>query len=131
MFSHIMLGANDLEVSKNFYDAALGALGIKAGSFSHGRYFYRGPAGVFAITKPLDGKEATYANGGTIGFSAKSIDDVNAFYASGITHGGFSCEGEPGYREGVAGTIYIAWLRDPVGNKICAMHRPLQDKTKS
>jgi catechol 2,3-dioxygenase-like lactoylglutathione lyase family enzyme len=131
MFSHIMLGANDLEVSKNFYDAALGALGIKAGSFSHGRYFYRGPAGVFAITKPLDGEEATHANGGTIGFSAKSIDDVNTFFTSGIAHGGSSCEGEPGYREGVAGTIYIAWLRDPVGNKICAMHRPPQDKTKS
>ena len=93
MFSHIMLGANDLEVSKNFYDAALGALGIKAGSFSHGRYFYRGPAGVFAITKPLDGKEATHANGGTIGFSAKSIDDVNTFYTSGIAHGGSSCDG--------------------------------------
>ena len=131
MFSHIMLGANDLEVSKNFYNAALGALGIKAGSFSHDRYFYRGPAGVFVITKPLNGKEATHANGGTIGFSAKSIDDVNAFYTSGVAHGGSSCEGEPGYREGVAGTIYIAWLRDPVGNKICAMHRPPQDKTKA
>jgi len=124
MFSHIMLGANDLEASRDFYDAALGTLGVKPGSFSHGRYFYRGAGGVFAITKPIDGKEATHANGGTIGFVAKSKDDVDALHAIGVAHGGHSCEGDPGYRDGVAGTIYIAWLRDPAGNKICAMHRP-------
>ena len=124
MFSHIMLGANDLEASKDFYDAALGTLGVKPGSFSHGRYFYRGPGGVFAITKPLDGEKATHANGGTIGFSAKSIDDVDAFHAIGIAHGGTACEGDPGYREGAAGTIYIARLRDPAGHKICALYRP-------
>jgi len=124
MFSHIMLGANDLEVSREFYDAALGALCVKPGSLSHNKYFYRGPGGVFAITKPIDGNQATHANGGTIGFSAKSIADVDAFHAIGIAHGGTSCEGDPGYREGAAGTIYIAWLRDPAGNKICALHRP-------
>jgi catechol 2,3-dioxygenase-like lactoylglutathione lyase family enzyme len=124
MFSHIMLGADDLEVSKGFYDATLATLGIRPGVLSHGRYYYRSPTGVFAITKPLDGKEACPANGGTIGFSAKSIEDVNAFHATGLAHGGFECEGVPGYREGAAGTIYIAWLRDPVGNKICALHRP-------
>ena len=126
MFSHIMLGADDLEASKGFYDATLATLGIRPGVFSHGRYYYRSPTGVFAITKPLDGKEACPANGGTIGFSAKSIEDVNAFHATGLAHGGFECEGEPGYREGAAGTIYIAWLRDPVGNKICALHRPVK-----
>ena len=124
MFSHVMLGADDLEASKGFYDATLATLGIRPGVLSHGRYYYRSPTGVFAITKPLDGKEACPANGGTIGFSAKSIEDVNAFHATGLAHGGFECEGVPGYREGAAGTIYIAWLRDPVGNKICAMHRP-------
>ncbi len=123
MFSHIMLGANDLEVSRDFYDSALGVLGIKPGSQSNQRYFYRGPGGVFAITKPIDGNDATPANGGTIGFSAKSVAEVDAFYASGINHGGSACEGAPGYREGVAGTVYIAWLRDPAGNKICALHR--------
>jgi catechol 2,3-dioxygenase-like lactoylglutathione lyase family enzyme len=124
MFSHVMLGADDLEASKGFYDATLATLGIRPGVLSHGRYYYRSPTGVFAITKPLDGKEACPANGGTIGFSAKSIEDVNAFHATGLAHGGFECEGVPGYREGAAGTIYIAWLRDPVGNKICALHRP-------
>ena len=124
MFSHIMLGANDLEASKGFYDATLAILGIRPGVLSHGRYYYRSPTGVFAITKPLDGKEASPANGGTIGFSAKSIEDVNTFHAMGLAHGGFECEGVPGYRDGAAGTIYIAWLRDPAGNKICALHRP-------
>lgn len=124
MFSHIMVGANDLEVSKSFYDAALGSLGIRKGSASHGKYFYRSPSGVFAITKPIDGNEATCANGGTIGFNAKSIAEVNAFHASGLSNGGNACEGDPGYREGAAGTVYIAWLRDPAGNKVCAMHRP-------
>lgn len=124
MFSHVMLGADDLEASKGFYDATLATLGIRPAVLSHGRYYYRSPTGVFAITRPLDGKEACPANGGTIGFSAKSIEDVNAFHATGLAHGGFECEGVPGYREGAAGTIYIAWLRDPVGNKICALHRP-------
>ena len=124
MFSHIMLGANDLEASKGFYDATLAILGIRPGVLGHGRYYYRSPTGVFAITKPLDGKEASPANGGTIGFSAKSIEDVNTFHATGLAHGGFECEGIPGYRDGAAGTIYIAWLRDPAGNKICALHRP-------
>ena len=124
MFSHIMLGANDLEASKGFYDATLAILGIRPGVLSHGRYYYRSPTGVFAITKPLDGKEASPANGGTIGFSAKSVEDVNTFHATGLAHGGFECEGVPGYRDGAAGTIYIAWLRDPAGNKICALHRP-------
>jgi catechol 2,3-dioxygenase-like lactoylglutathione lyase family enzyme len=119
-----MLGANDLEASKGFYDATLATLGIRPGVLSHGRYYYRSPTGVFAITKPLDGKEASPANGGTIGFSAKSIEDVNTFHATGLAHGGFECEGVPGYRDGAAGTIYIAWLRDPAGNKICALHRP-------
>jgi catechol 2,3-dioxygenase-like lactoylglutathione lyase family enzyme len=124
MFSHIILGANDLELSKGFYDATLATLGIWAGVFSHDKYFYRSPTGVLAITKPIDGKEACPANGGTIGFTAKSVEDVNAFHAAGLAHGGFECDGETGYSERAAGTIYIAWLRDPVGNKICAMHRP-------
>lgn len=124
MFSHIMLGTNDLDTSREFYDATLGALGVKPGSLSHDKYFYRGLGGVFAITKPIDGNEATYANGGTIGFSAKSMADVDAFHTIGVAQGGTSCEGDPGYREGVAGTVYIAWLRDPTGIKICAMHRP-------
>jgi len=123
MFSHIMLGANDLEISKIFYDATLSTLGIKPAIHSSERYFYVSPTGVFAITKPLDGSQATGANGGTIGFAAKSVEEVDAFCAAGLANGGSLCEGPAGYRQGLAGKVYITWLRDPAGNKICAMYR--------
>lgn len=124
MFNHVMVGANDLEASRKFYDATLGALGVEPGVSNRDiRYFYRTPSGVFAFTLPLDGKSATPANGGTIGFAAKSVDQVNAFHAAGVANGGVSCEDPPGYREGPAGRLYLAYLRDPVGNKICAVFR--------
>jgi catechol 2,3-dioxygenase-like lactoylglutathione lyase family enzyme len=124
MFSHIMLGANDLEASRKFYDAVLGTLGIKPGTIQEARrYFYRSPTGVFAITKPIDGKAATAANGGTIGFAAKSVEEVDQFHAAGLAHGGAVCEGGPGFHDGPSGVLYIAWLRDPSGNKICVLHR--------
>ena len=124
MFSHVMVGANDLEASRKFYDAALGALGIKPGVLNRGtRYFYRSPSGVFSFTLPLDAKSATPANGGTIGFTAQSVEQVDAFHAAGVANGGVSCEDPPGYREGPAGKMYLAYLRDPIGNKICALFR--------
>jgi len=124
MFSHVMVGANDLEASRKFYDAALGALGIKPGVLNRDtRYFYRSPSGVFSFTLPLDTKSAIPANGGTIGFAAQSVGQVDAFHAAGVANGGVSCEDPPGYREGPAGKMYLAYLRDPVGNKICALFR--------
>lgn len=124
MFSHVMVGANDLEASRKFYDAVLGALGIKPGVLNRDtRYFYRTPTGVFSCTLPLDGKVATPANGGTIGFAAQSVAEVDAFHAAGVANGGVSCEDPPGYREGPAGKMYLAYLRDPIGNKICALFR--------
>lgn len=124
MFSHLMVGANDLEASRKFYDAVLGTLGIKPGVSNRDiRYFYRTPSGVFAFTLPLDGKSATAANGGTIGFAAETVEQVNAFHSAGVANGGVSCEDPPGYREGPAGRMYLAYLRDPVGNKICAVFR--------
>lgn len=124
MFSHVMVGANDLEASRKFYDAILGTLGVAPGLLNRDiRYFYRTPTGNFAFTLPLDGKEATIANGGTIGFAAQSVEQVNAFHAAGIANGGTDCEDPPGYREGPAGRLYLAYLRDPIGNKICSMFR--------
>jgi catechol 2,3-dioxygenase-like lactoylglutathione lyase family enzyme len=87
------------------------------------RYFYRSPSGVFSFTLPLDNQAATAANGGTIGFTAQSVEQVNAFHAAGVANGGTSCEDPPGYREGPAGKMYLAYLRDPIGNKICALFR--------
>ena len=124
MFSHVMVGANDLETSRKFYDATLGALGIGPGVIDRDiRYFYRSPAGVFSVTLPLDQQKATAANGSTIGFAAKSAEQVDAFHAAGLANGGVSCEDPPGYREGPSGKMYLAYLRDPVGNKLCAIFR--------
>lgn len=124
MFSHIMIGANDIEASKKFYDAALGALGVAPGKMDDkGRVFYRTKTGVFAITKPIDGNAATFANGGTVGFACESPDVAAAWHAAGVAHGGKTCEEPPGWREGAFGKLYLAYLRDPSGNKICALHR--------
>lgn len=124
MFSHIMVGANDIKASKIFYDAVLGALGISQGTIDDkGRVFYRTKAGVFGITKPINGQAACAANGGTIGFAADSPDACDAWHAAGVANGGTSCEDPPGIREGSVGKMYLAYLRDPAGNKICALKR--------
>ncbi len=124
MFSHIMVGTNDMQASRNFYDAIFATLGYKPGVMDDkGRCFYFSDSGVFAITSPIDGEPATHANGGTIGFSAKSTDDADAWHAAGLANGGTDCEEPPGIRQGTIGQLYLAYLRDPAGNKICAMHR--------
>lgn len=124
MFSHVMLGVNDLEISRNFYDALLGTLGIPPGVPNRRRYFYRSPTGTFAISTPIDGAPATHGNGSTIGFVVRSAEQGDAFHAAGLAHGGTSCEEPPGFRDGPMGNLYLAYLRDPDGNKICALHRP-------
>lgn len=124
MFSHIMIGANDIAASKKFYDAILGALGYAPGKIDeHGRCFYMTSSGIFALTKPINGEAATYANGGTIGFTASSPEQADAWYAAGVANGGVGCEDAAGVRHSSFGPLYLAYLRDPTGNKICAMHR--------
>ena len=124
MFSHIFVGSDDVAISKKFYDAVLGAIGVPEGKIdAKGRVFYRTPSGTFGISKPIDGNPATHANGGTIGFSCDSPDKVKAFHDAGVASGGKSIEDPPGWREGGAAKLYLAYLRDPFGNKICALHR--------
>jgi catechol 2,3-dioxygenase-like lactoylglutathione lyase family enzyme len=123
MFSHVMVAANDVAASKKFYDAVLGAIGVPEGKADpKGRVFYRSKYGVFGITKPIDDKEATHANGG-IGFTCDSPEKVKAFHDAGVASGGKSIEDPPGWRDGAFGKLYLAYLRDPFGNKICALHR--------
>jgi len=124
MFSHVMLGVSDLAASKKFYDALLGTLGIGPGVANRNRYFYRSPGGSFAITTPIDGQPASHGNGSTVGFVMQSPEQADAFHAAGVANGGTSCEDPPGFREGPSGKLYLAYLRDPDGNKICALHRP-------
>ena len=124
MFSHVMLGVNNLETSKKFYDALLGTLGISPGVANKNRYFYRSSTGMFGITTPINGAEAFHGNGSTVGFTMTSPEQADAFHAAGVAAGGTTCEDPPGFREGPAGRLYLAYLRDPDGNKICALHRP-------
>ncbi len=128
MFSHVMVGCNDLERARTFYDAVLGALGVRPGwkDPDKERCFYRAGGSAFAISRPIDGHEACGANGGTIGFGADSPEAVDAFHAAGVAHGGTAVEDPPGWRENPFGRLYLAYLRDPDGNKICALHRPTQ-----
>ena len=122
MFSHLFIGTNDLERSKAFYDPVLGALGISPAAIDGNRMFYRSPAGMFGVTKPINGEPATVANGATIGFACSSPAQADAWHAAGVANGGTTCEGPPGVREGGAGKLYLAYLRDPDGNKLCALH---------
>ena len=126
MFTHITVGANDVEASRKFYDAALGALGHEPGSGpdAKGRYWWRTRMGAFAVGAPIDGEPACHANGGTIGFAAASPEAVDAFHKAGAESGGVAIENPPGFRELPFGKLYLAYLRDPSGNKICALHRP-------
>jgi len=124
MFSHVMLGANDMAASKTFYDATLGALGAKPGrEDDKGRLIYVHNGGLFLLGKPIDGDNACHANGGTIGFAASSPEQADAWHAAGLAAGGKAIEDPPGVRTGAFGSLYLAYLRDPCGNKICAMHR--------
>jgi catechol 2,3-dioxygenase-like lactoylglutathione lyase family enzyme len=123
MFSHVMIGTNDLVKSKAFYDKVLATLDIQPGRVDRHRVFYRTPTGVFSVSLPIDGKPATHANGGTIGFAASSPEQAKAWHDAGLAAGGKSIEDPPGVREGGAGKVYLAYLRDPDGNKICALHR--------
>ena len=123
MFSHIMVGTNDLDRAKTFYDAVLGALGVPEGRVDRHRVFGRTPAGVFSASLPIDGQPATSANGSTIGFACASAEQADAWHAAGISNGGVSIEDPPGVREGPTGKMYLAYLRDPDGNKLCGLYR--------
>ncbi len=124
MFSHVMVGSNDIERSKKFYDALLGALGAKPAMVDDkGRLIYMHNNGLFLVTKPINGQPATAANGGTIGFACESSAQADAWHAAGVANGGTTCEEPPGVRESGFGPLYLAYVRDPDGNKLCALHR--------
>ena len=123
MFSHIMVGTNDLERAKSFYDAVLATLGVPPGMVDRHRVFYMTPTGVFSVSLPIDGEPATVANGATVGFACSTPEQADAWHAAGVANGGVAIEEPPGVREGGVGKLYLAYLRDPDGNKICALHR--------
>ena len=127
MFSHIMVGANDIEESKLFYDKVLGVLGSAPGALTvnptgHKRYMYVVGEIMFLISEPIDDNPASHGNGGTIGFNADSPETADAWHEAGVNSGGTTCEDLPGVREGDGMKFYLAYLRDPSGNKLCALH---------
>lgn len=129
MFNHIMVGTDDIERSKTFYDAVLGVLGAgepmrHKSEAGQTRLFYSHNGNTFAVSEPINGEAATGANGGTIGFKCNSADQVRDFHDIAVAHGGTSIEGPPGLREGSMGALHLSYVRDPDGNKLCGIHRP-------
>ena len=125
MIANIMIGANDVLAAKAFYDATLACLGVPPGELDHkNRPAYRHEGASMVITKPINGAPASGANGGTIAFWAHIPQEADAWHAAGLAQGGTSCENPPGWRELAGRKVYLAYLRDPSGNKICAMYRP-------
>ncbi|MGE5953705.1 MAG: VOC family protein [Qipengyuania vulgaris] len=123
MYSHMMVGSNDIDRSKKFYDATFKAMGGREGSLDpKGRLIYAHNGGLFLVTPPIDGEPATHGNGCTIGF-AMSPEQANAWHEAGVANGGTAIEDPPGVREGAGMKLYLAYLRDPDGNKLCALHR--------
>jgi catechol 2,3-dioxygenase-like lactoylglutathione lyase family enzyme len=129
MFSHVMVGTNDVERAKRFYDAVLGVLGVgeparNMNKTGQQRLFYRHEGGTFCVSEPIDGEPATVSNGATVGFRCASPEQVEAFHRVALAHGGTAIEEPPGLREGSMGGLYLAYVRDPDGHKLCALHRP-------
>jgi catechol 2,3-dioxygenase-like lactoylglutathione lyase family enzyme len=123
MFSHVMVGSNDIARSKKFYDALFVAMGGNLGvEDAKGRLVYRHNGGVFMVSKPIDGKPATHANGGTIGFWMSDPKQADAWHKAGVANGGTTIEDPPGVRQGLSREEYLAYLRDPYGNKLCAFY---------
>lgn len=124
MYSHNMVGANDLDASQKFYDATFQALGGRPGIVDpKGRLIYMHNGGLFLVTQPIDGEAATAGNGCTVGFAAENPEQADAWHRAGLENGGTAIEDPPGVREGNGMKLYLAYLRDPAGNKLCAMHR--------
>lgn len=120
MFSHIVVGSNDIEAAKKFYDAVFTAAGGSAGTVdARGRVVYTKDGARFLVTKPINGQDATFANGGTIGIVLQSSEMVDAWHAAGLANGGTNAENPPGIRESGGRKTYVGYLRDPDGNKLC------------
>ena len=124
MYSHVMVGSNDIDASKKFYDAIFGATGGKEGRLDpKGRLIYLNNGGIFLVTPPIDGEPATHGNGTTIGFAVDGPEQAQAWEQAGVAAGGTAIEDPPGVRSGMGVNLYLAYLRDPSGNKLCALHR--------
>jgi catechol 2,3-dioxygenase-like lactoylglutathione lyase family enzyme len=124
MFAQIVIGSNDIAAARKFYDAVLATVGVPEGDFNEEiqRVYYRTSNGTFVVTKPADGNSATVANGGTLGFKCKTPEQAKAFHDAAVANGGVSIEDPPGWRNLGERKVYLAYVRDPSGHKLCATH---------
>ena len=124
MFAQIVIGSNDIAAARKFYDAVLATVGVPEGDFNEEiqRIYYRTSDGTFVVTKPADGNPATVANGGTLGFKCKTPEQAKAFHDAAVANGGVSIEDPPGWRNLGELKLYLAYVRDPSGHKLCATH---------
>ena len=124
MFAQIVIGSNDIAASRKFYDAVLATVGVPEGDFNEEtqRIYYRTSDGTLIVAKPMDGNPATVANGGTLGFTCKTPEQAKAFHHAAVANGGVSIEDPPGWRNLGERKVYLAYVRDPSGHKLCATH---------
>ncbi len=124
MYSHMMVGSNDIDRSKKFYDALFQSIGGREAMVDpKGRLMYMHNDAIFMVTQPIDGQQATCGNGMTVGFAIESPEQADAWHKAGVEAGGTAIEDPPGVRENPGMNLYLAYLRDPDGNKLCALHR--------
>ena len=129
MLNHVMIGANDIQKTKAFYDAVLGVLGAgpameHVNDTGHTRLFYIHDGSTFSISEPINGQPASVANGSTIGFVCSSPEQLQEFHDVAVANGGTTAEDPPGARNGNMGLMYLCYFLDPDGHKICGIHRP-------
>ena len=129
MINHVMIGSNDIERSKAFYNAVLGVLGagepfVNVGPSGHTRLFYSHDGGTFSVSEPINGQPANTANGFTVGFKCNSLEQVQQLHDVAVANGGTSIEDPPGPRQGSMGMMNLCYFTDPDGHKICGLHRP-------
>ncbi len=129
MFSHIMIGTNDIDKARSFYSAVLGVLGageplVDVNATGQTRLFYMHEGSILGVTQPIDGQPAGTANGATIGFSCDSPEQVVELHDIAVANGATSVEDPPGPREGSMGVMHLCYFLDPDGHKICGLHRP-------
>lgn len=128
MLNHVMVGSNDIEKSKAFYNAVLGVLGsgepfVNVADSGHTRLFYMHDGSTFCVSEPINDEPATSANGSTIGFKCKDGDQVKELHDVAIANGGTTLEDPPGPRQNAMGTMHLSYFRDPDGNKLCGIYR--------
>ena len=117
--NYVMLGSNDVEKARSFYDAVLPAIGgmLVAEYMPHAFCYELRGGGRIWVATPFNGQSAICGNGNMVGLSCESRKDVDRAHQLALAHGGVS-EGAPGPRPQYSPDFYGAYVRDLDGNKM-------------